>query len=267
MRPDGIDGSIVLLGLLPGFEIDQEIGEVFVELAIGAQMSDVDWIAKHVGISFDRSEDMERVMDSIESGALGAQLESAADLRGLIGIDNPAGGQARGTVTMLADLDRLAHIAEGRFSTNAAKGLAQMFLATAHVAGQVDQVALVKPIDGGFEEATFGSGWYGVFERVDLVATPAQIGAIELGIVEIAGEPAEFPDDHAGFSGVIVEMDDHFLELLTPAAAGSGQGLVFEDVGQAEAIGGAPGADDLLLLFEGRFLFRTSTISTVKYNR
>lgn len=164
-----------------------------------------------------------------------------------------------------ANLDLLAlQSGWGLIAGDAAILLHQVVHAALGVDAQVLDVALVHPIDHGFHQAAFGAIGNLVVEAEDDIAAPAQIGLVELGIVEIAGEAVVFPEQQAMIAAIRrAKMAEHGFEALTPHRAGSGGGFVFEDLGEGAALFAAPGADGFLLLFEGEILLGAAAIAQV----
>lgn len=99
---------------------------------------------------------------------------------------------------------------------------------------------------------------------MDCVAAAAEVGAIVLGVVDVAGEAGVFPDNDAGFGAVgIVEMLDHLLEGFTPDDAGAGAGFVDVGMGEDVVVLVAPCLDGVLLLGDGEVLFFAAGVSEV----
>ena len=136
------------------------------------------------------------------------------------------------------------------------------------IGGEVYEELLVHPVQRRFVEAAGGAFRDLVVHGNDADAAAAQVGAVELGVVYVAGEAGVFPDDE-GFFGrfAAAEVAHHLLEALTPDDAGARSGFVAKDAGERQPADFAPGADFGFLLGKGEFLFFAAAVAEVGGNR
>ncbi len=114
---------------------------------------------------------------------------------------------------------------------------------------EVEKELFVLPINDGFEE--FANGAFGDFivERKEEVTMAANVGPVELRVVERAGEALIIPDEQASL-GLLscAQVVHHFVEAITGNDRRARAGQVFENAGQDQAMVDAPGGDGSLLL-------------------
>lgn len=159
-------------------------------------------------------------------------------------------------IPVRADVDRFTFEAAGRGAGDAAIFADQVAQAAFDIGGEVIQEALVHPVDGGLKETAVEAIWYLVLDAEDLIAAAAEVGFVELGVVDVAGEAGELPDDDALLLGCAgAEVVHHGLESLAGDGGGARAGFVLEDGGEGETFGLAPGANFFFLLLDGEFLF------------
>lgn len=132
----------------------------------------------------------------------------------------------------------------------------------ANVGPHVFDVALVGPVDGGFKEAAFGAGGDVVFEGVDFVSPAAQVGFVELGVVDVPGEAGEFPDEQACHLESVAEVVDELLEGGAVVGVGGGAGIPV-NAEDGEVVFQRPLDDFDFLLLDGEFLFFVAGITQV----
>lgn len=88
-----------------------------------------------------------------------------------------------------------------------------------------------------------------------------------MGIVEVAGEAGELPDDQAsygkrGFRESLAEVVHHLVELVTPGGGGGGEAIAVDAVDDKVVFDG-PAAEFFFLLGDGEFLVFVAGVAEV----
>lgn len=134
--------------------------------------------------------------------------------------------------------------------------------AALNIYAEVFEVALVHPVYGALEEASFGPGGEFVLEGVDFVSAPAEVSFVKLGVIYVASEAGEFPDDEPGNGEAVAEVVHHFVELVTTGGGGGGDAVVVEAV-EGEGVFDGPLAEFFFLLGDGEFLVFVAGVAEV----
>lgn len=227
------------------------------------QLAVVDGVAEHGAVGAGVLVQAGAGVDVFVGVAGGAQLEGQAHEGGGGGIGLPA---VEGVgVAVAAGADRVGDglVAGGGHPGGAAVGGDVAGHAAADLTREVFQVLLVFPIDHGFEHAADGAIGDVVDEGVDGEAAAAQVGFVELGVVEIAGEAGVGPQQQAGLGGAVAEVVDHGIEGGAADGGSAGDGLVLEDAGQGVVVTGGPGLELGFLLGDGLVLQAAAGIAQV----
>lgn len=248
----------------PGFWVDDGFAVVGNDFAACVELAGVDWIGEEGGVAVDAFVEVGGLGDLAVGGALGAHLEGELDEGDGFGVGDPAVEDVGTPVAAGADVDGFSFEAAGRGARHGSVLLADVGEAAFGVGGEVFEVALVHPVDGGFEEAAVCAGGNLVVEAVDGVSETAELGAVVLCVVDIACKSVVFPDDDTvDVDGTLAKILDHLLELVTTDGGGAGSGTVCVDVDEDEAVFAAPGGDGVELLVNGEVLVFAAGIAEV----
>lgn len=193
----------------------------------------------------------------------GAHLPGQLDARDESRILHPFAGHVGLARAAGTDLDGLAHEATGRGARHNAVFSQVVMQAALDFFGELLEELFVPVVEGGFEETAFLAGGDFVVDGVDDEAATAEIRAVVLGVVQIAGEAGPAPDDQPGFRGIILEVGKHFIELGAVDGARARAGDIGEDTGEDDVVLETPGAGDVFLLIDGQVLLVTTGIAKV----
>lgn len=226
--------------------------------------TDVDAVAEEGDVAVEAFKKRRSLVYFTIAGATSSHFPGLAAEMPTFGIRDPAVDDVGAAITAGADVDGFPLEAAGRDAADGAVFFEDVALATFDVGFEIFDVAGGHPIYGGFEEASVEVVGDGVVEGVDDVATAAEIGFEELGVVDVTGEAVVFPEDDTGsLAGFSVEVLDHVEEGFAPDDAGAGGGFVFVDMEEGVAVFDGPGADELFLLGDGEVLFVSPRVAEV----
>lgn len=193
-------------------------------------------------------------MDFWEGEASSSHFECLTNAGNVIGIWNPSVTDVFGSIAPPADIYGFALEATGRGARDCTVGLYKVAQTADHILAEIFEETSVHPVDGGLEKPAFGAIRDVVGQGDNFVSSPAQIGLIELGIIDVTREPGHFPHDNAFFFRVPTEVAHEGLELVAPDDGTARASGVDEPGGDGAAVLHGPAFNGLALLVGGEFL-------------
>lgn len=258
----GVDGDLLLYGD-PGGLVDERLA-VVVDNQVGeTQLADIEGVSEECFVGIGGTEQAGFVANLAQGLTSGAHGEGFLDGGNEIGIRDPAVADVGTAVAALADFDGLADEAAWGCARDAAIGEHQVTQAALDVTTEVVEEALVGPVQGGFEENALGAFGQIVGNGDDAVATSAHVSAVELGVVDVAGEAGPAPDDEAGYGCVMAQVVDHGQEAVSIDGGGTGTGVVAVGFCYGQAMGEGVALDFGELLVGAQLLGFTARITEV----
>lgn len=203
------------LNCVPGILVDHWFGVVFYFVSGDVQFSQVEAVGEICGVGVEAFEESTYLVDFVVWFATGAHFPGAFATVPPFGIGYPAVDDMGASIPACADVDRFSFEAAWGEASQCSVLFEEVALSSFYVDTHVFYIALVHPVDGGFEEASVWSIGDVVVYGVDQVSTAAQVGAKKLGVVDVTGESVVFPENDACFGGVVAEVFDHLVELIS----------------------------------------------------
>lgn len=258
--------AVVVLDDLDG--VPERTGDDGVAVVLDGQVAefedaDVEFVGPEGGVGVDTAEEVGLFLNGSEGGTGGTHFIGTQDEGGEDGIGDPAGSHVGGAVAAQADGDGLAEEAARGDARHTAVLPYQVPQAALYIYRKVGKVLFVLVVDEGFEDATGRTFGDLIVEGVEGVAEGADLGAVELGVVDVAGETVVLPDDDAALGAAVPEGFHHGMEIVAAYVGGAAAGFVLVDVGEDETVGLRPDPDLVLLLGNGEFLVFVTAVTQV----
>uniref|UniRef100_A0A6H1ZF17 Uncharacterized protein n=1 Tax=viral metagenome TaxID=1070528 RepID=A0A6H1ZF17_9ZZZZ len=202
-------------------------------------------------------------MDAPDGGPSGVHGKGFLHSRHEVRVGTPAGGGVRGAVASFPNNKRLTNKTDWRDARDATVLLDQVTQAALDIYRKIDQILLVFVINEGFEDATFRTLGDVIVEGVEGVAEATNFGAVEGGVIHVAGKSVVFPDDDAQLGAAAAEEIHELVKGFAANDGGAAAGFVLEDTGEEEVVLGSPGAQGGFLLGDGEVLVFVAGVTQV----
>lgn len=261
--PPGVKRDEALDGV-PGGKVNER-GTIVCDGQIPKfQNADVDAIGEEGAEGVDGGKEAGLFEDGGEGLPSGAHGECLADAREEIRIGDPAMGDARGVVSVLADGDRGAFEASGRCAGDASVFLDKFAQAALGVDAGLAAFLFIGEIDEEFNDAAIVAFRDGIAEGVNSDLVGAQKGFVVDSVVEVPGEAGVIPEDETcrALFGNPVGVD-HAIEVVAANGRAARFGFVHEVVTEDEAVARTIFLDLRQLLVCGLLLTATAAVAAV----
>ena len=266
-RVDMMMTGIMLVAFLAG--VPDGAGDDGIAVVLDGQVAkledaDVEFIGPEGAVGIDRAVEMEFAMDTAYGGASGVHLEGFLHSRHKVRVGSPAGGGVRGAIASFPNNKRFTQKSTRGNAGDAAIELNEVTQAALDINREIDDVLFILVVNEGFEDAAFGSLGDVVVEGIEDVTEIADLGAVEGGIVHVAGETVVLPDNDAALgAAAMAEGVHHGVEIITANGGGAAAGFVLEEVGDEQVVLGGPGAQGGFLLGDGKVLVFVAGVTQV----